>query len=245
MAAVDEPVAFERLLPAGAPASATEIAEAAFAGADGLRLVLNMVSTLDGRAAVGGTTRPLGGPADLDLLLELRAAADAVLIGTGTVRAEGYDRLVQRESRRARRRAAGRTEDPLAVLVSRSGDVPWEAGLFAAPAQPVLVYADATPPPGIAAPLEVAEPRDLPAVVDDLRARGVRRVLCEGGPGLNRALFSAGLVDGMCLTLSPVVTGDEEEPAIVSGGALADLVGLRLDGVARHGDELFLRYGRV
>ena len=54
----------------------------------------NFVTTLDGRAALDGSTRPLGGPADLEMLLSLRAAADAVLIGPGTVRAEGYGRLV-------------------------------------------------------------------------------------------------------------------------------------------------------
>ena len=54
----------------------------------------NFVATLDGRAALDGSTRPLGGPADLEMLLSLRAVADAVLIGPGTVRAEGYGRLV-------------------------------------------------------------------------------------------------------------------------------------------------------
>ena len=54
----------------------------------------NFVSTLDGRGALNGSTRALGGPADLELLLSLRAAADAVLVGPGTIRAEGYGRLV-------------------------------------------------------------------------------------------------------------------------------------------------------
>ncbi len=238
---------FEDLLRGGAPATASELAEAAGAtppGAPGRpALYLNMIATLDGRAAVGGTTRPLGGEADLELLLELRASADAVLIGTGTVRAEGYDRLVRRAERRERRRAAGRAEDPLAVVASRSGDVPWDAGLFADPGQPALVYADAHPsavPPHV----ELAPPRELPAMLEDLRARGIHRLLCEGGPGLNRALFAAGLVDALCLTLSATITGDEREPTIVSGGALPEPGRLRLAGVARHGDELFLRYAR-
>ena len=54
----------------------------------------NFVTTFDGRAALDGSTRPLGGPADVEMLLSLRAVADAVLIGPGTVRAEGYGRLV-------------------------------------------------------------------------------------------------------------------------------------------------------
>ncbi len=242
------PVAFERLHPPGPQATASDLAEDATSGAarQGARpfVYLNMVASLDGRAAVGGSTRPLGGDADLELLLELRACADAVLIGTSTVRAEGYDRLVRSSERRARRVAAGRNPDPLAVLVSRSGHVPWDAGLFAAPEQPVLVYTDAGPPRPVAAPLEVAPSRDLPAVAADLAARGVRRLLCEGGPSLNRALLEAGLVDALCLTLAPVLTADDTEPTIVGGGALRAPESLRLAAVARAGDELFLRYER-
>ena len=64
------------------------------AGEDRPHTFFNFVGTLDGRAALDGSTKPLGGPADLEMLLSLRAAADAVLIGPGTVRAEGYARLV-------------------------------------------------------------------------------------------------------------------------------------------------------
>ena len=91
----------------------------------------NFVTTLDGRGALDGTTRPLGGAADLEMLLALRTAADAVLIGPGTIRAEGYGRLVGPERR---------PEPPPAVLISRRFDFPWEAGLFAAADQPVLIY---------------------------------------------------------------------------------------------------------
>ena len=65
------------------------------------------------------------------MLLALRAAADAVLIGPGTVRAEGYGRLVSPQRR---------PSPPPAVLISRRFDIPWEAGLFAAADQPVIVY---------------------------------------------------------------------------------------------------------
>ncbi len=240
-------MSYERLHPPGPPASAAELAASTRAPAGWTRerpyVALNMISTLDGRAAVGGSTRPLGGEADLELLLELRASADAVLIGTGTVRAEGYDRLVKRPARRERRSAAGMAEDPLAVLVTRSGDVPWEAGLFAAPEQPVLVYGAAAAP-DVAAPVELAPAMELPEILADLFARGVRQLLCEGGPGLNRALFGAGLVDALCLTLSPTVSADDREPAIVGGGALDALVTFELASVARSGSELFLRYAR-
>ena len=102
-----------------------------------------MIETVDGRAARDGRSATLGGEADLQRLLDLRTIADAVLIGTGTLRAEGYARLVRSEERRARRLADGLAEDPLAVILSRRFDMPWEAGLFQAPEQPVLIYTGA------------------------------------------------------------------------------------------------------
>lgn len=209
---------------------------------------VNMIATVDGRAARDGRTDTMGGDDDLELLLELRAIADAVLVGTGTLRAEGYDRLVRREQRRERRVAAGYAEDPLAVILSRGFDVPWEAGLFQAPEQPVLVYAgpDAGEPPAVPAPVEVVrlEVPGLTEMLADLRARGVRALLCEGGPKLHRALHAAGVVDELFLTIAPLVTGDEDEPAIVAGGRLPEPVELELRWVIRSGSELFLRYGR-
>jgi riboflavin-specific deaminase-like protein len=241
---------FERLLPAGPDVSAADALDAAglraLAGARRPHVFLNFVETLDGRAALDGSTRPLGGPADLEMLLALRTAADAVLIGPGTVRAEGYARLVGNPQRRERRVAAGLAEDPPAVLISRRFDIPWEAGLFAAPEQPVIVYtsADAPEPPAVAAPVEIVRLGACTpaAALADLRARGVRALLSEGGPTLFRALLGDGLVDELFLTLTPMLTGDGAETGILTGPRLATPARLRLQWVLRAGSELFLRY---
>jgi riboflavin biosynthesis pyrimidine reductase len=241
---------FERLVPAGEPVVAADLLdEIGFherAPDDRPYLFMNFVATLDGRAAVDGHTKALGSAADLDMLLSLRATADALLIGSGTLRAEGYARLVGNEERRARRRAKGLAEDPTAVLISRGLDLPWEtAGLFKAPNQPVLVYtsSDGQPPP-VAAPLELVrldEPTPT-AVLADLRRRGVRALLSEGGPRLHRSLLAAGLVDELFLTITPMVTSDELEPTIVAGGKLPAPIGLELLWVLGAGPELFTRY---
>ena len=235
---------FQRLDAAGGPRAASEhLAEAAFGSlARDARphVFFNFVGTLDGRAAVDGSTKPLGGPADLEMLLSLRAAADAVLIGPGTVRAEGYARLVG---------PARRPTSPPAVLISRRFDIPWEAGLFAAADQRVIVYgpADAPEPPSVAAPVEVVRlPECTPAAaLADLHARGIRALLSEGGPTLFRALLADGLVDELFLTLTPVITGDGDELSIVEGGRLPDLARFGLRWVLRADDELFLRYAIV
>jgi riboflavin-specific deaminase-like protein len=206
---------------------------------------VNMVATVDGRVTIDGRSQALGDEADLATLLELRALADAVLIGVGTLRAEGYDRLVRDEERRARRRAAGQAEDPLAVLISRSLHVPWDAGLFAAPEQPVIVYTQSDgPAPEVAAPVEIVRlPAATPAAAfADLRARDVRALLCEGGPTLNRALLAAELVDELFLTLVPQLVAGEGDRGIVGGPLLDRPANLQLLHALRHGDELLLRY---
>ena len=101
------------------------------------------------------------------------------------------------------------------MLISRRFDIPWEAGLFAAADQPVIVYTsiDAGPAPDVAAPVEVVRLAQCTpaAALADLRARGVRALLSEGGPTLFRGFLAAGLVDELFLTLTPLLTGDEDE----------------------------------
>lgn len=240
---------FTRLDAPGGSATAAEFLGEVAAGARGRRapyVLLNMVATIDGRAALDGSTRRLGGPADLEMLLELRVLADAVLIGAGTVRAEGYGRLVRSEARRERRAAGGLSPDPLAVVVSRSLDLPWDAGLFADPDQPVLVYtAGDAPVPPTRSPVEVVvlDSPEPGAVLADLRRRGVGVVLSEGGPTLNAWMLDAGAVDELFLTLTPLLTGHTHEPTIVGGAGLTAPTGARLEWLLRHQDDLFLRYG--
>jgi riboflavin-specific deaminase-like protein len=208
-------------------------------------LFLNFVASVDGRAQFEGRTAGLGSEADTLLLTELRAVADAVLIGTGTIRAEGYGRLVRNPDRVSRREAAGMAETPTAVLISRSFDIPWKAAIFDAADQPVIVYtgADAAPPE-VAAPLEVVRLDDCSpeAAFADLRARGVRSLLCEGGPTLTSGLLEAGLVDELFLTVTPMLSGEPEALRMVEGEGLHEPARLTLEWVLRHDDELYLRY---
>jgi riboflavin biosynthesis pyrimidine reductase len=235
---------FQRLDGGGAPREGSAwLAEAdlgASAGEERPYTFFNFVSTLDGRAALDGSTKPLGGKADLEMLLSLRAAADAVLIGPGTVRAEGYGRLVA---------PARRAASPPAVLISRRFEIPWQAGLFQAADQPVIVYgpADAPEPPEVAAPVEVVrlDACTPTRALADLRARGVRALLSEGGPTLFRSLLADGLVDELFLTLTPVITGDDDEISVVEGGRLPELARFSPRWILRSGDELFLRYARA
>jgi riboflavin biosynthesis pyrimidine reductase len=216
-------VSLERIWPDRAPVTADDlVGDAPRLPPDRPWVSAIMVSSLDGRATLDGTSRALGGPQDLQMLLALRRRADALIVGPGTVRAEGY----------------GPLPCP-AVLVSRSFDLPWEAGLFAAEGQRVLVYTRAEAmAPEVAADVELVAETELAAVLADLRSRGVERLLCEGGPTVNRALIAAGVLDELYLTLSPVISGDMG-PSIVAPGASAALA---LRSVATADGDLYLRY---
>jgi riboflavin biosynthesis pyrimidine reductase len=235
---------FERLTGGGTFSAAELLGEADLASlAPDARpyVFFNFVATLDGRAAIDGSSRALGEAADLEMLLGLRIVADAVLVGPSTVRAEGYGRLLSPQRR---------AEPPLAVLISRRFDIPWEAGLFAAADQPVIVYgpADAGPVPAeVAAPVEVVRLDECTpaAALSDLRARGVRALLSEGGPTLFHGFLAAGVVDELFLTVSPLLTGDEGQTSLLSGGRLVDPARFALSWALRAGDELFLRYANA
>jgi riboflavin biosynthesis pyrimidine reductase len=238
---------YERLRPAGPPDDAEDLLREARLGDsapdDRPYLFMNFVESADGRATREGSSRELGSDADLGMLLALRTVADAVLVGTGTIRVEGYGRLCG-EERRARRAAAGQAPDPPLVIFSRRFDVPWDASLFEAAEQPILIYT-AVPGevPDVAAPVEVVllEPYSSAAALADLRARGVRALLSEGGPTLFRGLIGDGVVDELFLTLSPELVGGEER-RLIPGPPLDPVIELSLQWALQAEGELFLRY---
>jgi riboflavin-specific deaminase-like protein len=218
------------------------------------RVLLNMVSSVDGRATLQGRSGPLSGPADRSLFHALRAAADGVLVGAGTVRAERYGRIIADPDVRRLRSERGLAEEPLACIVSGrlalDGDIP----LLATPeARVAIVTASHATVPDAEAQIEYVRSEragvlDLPMALLELRERfGVELLLCEGGPHLSANLFAAGLVDELFLTHAPRLVGGDaaagEALRILTGPELDPPVELELLGLLRSGSELFLRYG--
>jgi riboflavin biosynthesis pyrimidine reductase len=260
-AIASEPLTLKRLLPPDTPATAEEIVEGF--GLDALAgsgppsrpyVVLNMVSTVDGHATLGGRSGGLSSRADRELFHGLRMAVDAVIAGAGTVRVERYGRIIPDESRRRQRVEQGRSEEPLACIVSGrlalEGDIP----LLADPAAKVAILTSSTASlPASAAEIYYIRAErdgllDLPAALAELRERfAVRTLLCEGGPHLNMQLLEAGLVDELFLSLSPQLTGGEETAGnealrILAGPQLEPPVELALLSVLEQDSHLFLRY---
>jgi riboflavin-specific deaminase-like protein len=208
-------------------------------------VALNMIASVDGRIAVGGRSAPLGSPADRALFHALRARADAVMAGAGTVRIERYGPIVRRAEVRERRRAEGLPAQPLAVIVSRSLSIDPSVPLLADPDSTVVVITPAGGElQGCAARIEYVRTATLRDGLAELRERfGVRRILCEGGPSLNGSLAREGLIDELFLAIAPLLVGDTEGArAIVENGAPGTPVPLELRALLAHEAQLFARY---
>jgi len=193
---------------------------------------LNMIASVDGATAVAGRSGGLGGVADKHLFAVLRSLADVVLVAAGTVRAERY----------------GPGTLPIAV-VSRSCQLDWQSRFFTeATFRPVVVTVEAAPQENRDHAAEVADVvlagRDdvvLAVALDALAARGARSVLAEGGPTLNGHLAGAGLVDELCLTVSPTLAGGDAK-RIVAGADLPAPTRMELQSLCEEDGFFFLRY---
>lgn len=243
----------ERLLPNPGPTTVSEqlrefdpVALAAAAGCtERPYTYTNFALTLDGHATVEGRAGPIGSATDLEMLVGLRATADAVLVGAGTLRAERYGRMVRDPTKRAVRERRGLPHDPLAVIISGSLDLPWDIRLFTDGGGRVLIFtASDEDPPETATPVRVIRHEgrvDVPEALRHLRVeRGIRGLLCEGGPALHAQLLAAGLVDELFVTHGPLLAGGMG-PGLTTG-LPEGIVDLELEWLLHEENELFARY---
>lgn len=184
--------------------------------------MINMVASLDGRAAVDGKAASLGSPTDRALMRALRARADAVMTGAGTIRAEKLTLTIPEDLARSRE-ARGLAPQPLAVIATTTGDdIPLEKNLLGSSPDNLLILTSTGIPKERSAilssyasveavPKEPASDRlDPKQALITLKERyDINMLLVEGGPALNHALVSAGLVDEIFLTLAPKLLGGE------------------------------------
>ena len=210
--------------------------------------LVNFVTSADGRATVGGGSARLGDDGDRAMFHGLREQADAVIAGTGTIRTEHYGRIIGKPEQRERRVQRGLSPEPLACVVTRSGDLPLDAPLFSeAEARAVIFSPNEVDVSACAAQIDVVrlDPGELTLTTAMRRLRtdySTRLLLCEGGPALFGGLLHERLVDELFLTFAPKIVGGGQGPTISSGPELAEPRGLELIwSLERHG-SLFLRY---
>jgi len=220
---------------------------------------INMAMTADGKIATANrAVTTFGSKRDLEHLHELRATADAVMCGARTVEqsnatlGNGGDRFTRLRQRH------GLSPHPVRIIVSGSGSISPDAAVWTKRFSPLVVLTSERSPQtklkrlrSLADEVWVSPGRevDFPAAFAWLRKQfGVNRLLCEGGGELNDALFRAGLVDELHLTLCPRIFGGRTAPTIADGtgfAALAQAARLELASIRRNGDELFLVYRAV
>jgi riboflavin biosynthesis pyrimidine reductase len=202
-----------------------------------------MVSSANGVSSVQGRASGIGGAADRKAMRQIRSRVDAVMVGAGTLRAEKLNLGIDDNS----------ITQPLAVIVCGQEPPPISANLLREPSQRLLLIV----PEGaseayagyVAEDIEVVPIRetkepgrlDLTRAIRELCRRfEIRHLLAEGGPSINGALFSLGLVDELFVTIAPSLLA-------TTGGHLAaveegDSHRLRLLSTTTVGDEVFLRY---
>jgi riboflavin-specific deaminase-like protein len=212
---------------------------------------MNMVSTVDGKSALGTSAAGIGSRTDALLMRQVRASVDAIIYGAGTLRAELVDPRVDPD-RVQQRIARGLSPQPLAVVVSGSLELePTNRIFVSGPTGTAIITTSAAPETrrqqlARYAKLIVQESPgvDLSAALRVLHERfGIRRLLSEGGPTLNQSLLDAGLIDEVFWTIAPKLAGghgrnliDGEEPTR-SIRAMLELVSL-----FEHAGELYSRY---
>ncbi len=212
-------------------------------------LALNFVTSVDGRVTVDGRASGLGSVVDRAVMRQLRARADALLVGAGTVRAEAIDPRVPPELAQARE-ASGRPPQPLLILITASAALPDRKFLHLRDVRKLVLTvgsADVVSLRRTAPDIEIVVLSDncieLPDAMRYLRSRGVASVVCEGGPTLAGGLVAAGLVDELFVTVAPALVGGPglrliESPLGVSLGKIP----LDLVSAYEQNAELFLRY---
>lgn len=214
----------------------------------GPRLRLVLAVSLDGRLApVAGGAAQLGGRGDRRALEEALAWADAVLVGAQTLRLHGSTCLIHQPDLLERRRAAGRSAQPVAIAVSRSGRLPPQLPFFRQPLERWLLAPPASP--AAAAPLPNGFARRIalaswPEALAALAATGLEQMVVLGGAALAADLLAADRVAELQLTLCPRLLGGPHTwlpgPGPLPAGGTWRLVESRSLG----GDELLLRYDR-
>ena len=214
---------------------------------------VNMAMTVDGKITSASREYPaFTSGQDKKSMDRLRAEADAILVGAGTVRADDPPMSVRDPEMLDYRRSLGKPDDIRTVVVSSSLDLDPGSRFFSSSGSDRIIATVEDAPEdrahslaGLAEIWKLGRGRvDLVGLLSKLRERGVERLLVEGGGELNWAFIVSGLVDELYVTVAAVLLGGRNAPTLLEGDgyAMDARVRLKLLSVDRHGDELYCRY---
>jgi 5-amino-6-(5-phosphoribosylamino)uracil reductase len=215
-------------------------------------VLLSCAISLDGYIDDASDVRlMLSGAEDLDLIDELRAGCDAILVGAGTIRADNPRLLLRSQARRNARIATGAPPDPARVVLTASGDLGPTARIFSSGSAARIVYVASAAAADLANRLgdladvvDGGDPLDLTAVLADLARRSVERLLVEGGSSVHTSFLTAGLADELRLAVAPFFVGDSASPRFVGDGSFPWRPGApaELTEVRQVGNDVVLTY---
>ncbi|MCF4119683.1 dihydrofolate reductase family protein [Antribacter sp. KLBMP9083] len=216
------------------------------------RVLLSSAMSIDGYIDDTDEQRLiLSNDEDWERVDSLRAWADAILIGAGTLRSDNPRLRVRSARLRAERRTEGRSESPVRVVLTATGDIDPDAAFFAGDGTDRLVYSDRAGAAksrrrlgSAATVVDAGSPLELAAVLADLEARGIRRLLVEGGGSIHTQFLAQGLVDELHLVTAPFFIGDARAPRFVGPGPFphGPARPLRLAETRPIGDLVYSRY---
>jgi 5-amino-6-(5-phosphoribosylamino)uracil reductase len=193
----------------------------------------------------------LSNAADFDRVDAERAACDAILVGAATIRNDNPRLLVRSPQRRADRVSRGCPPSPVKVTVTQRAHLDRHAEFFASGDGEKLVYCASETVDGardrlgeVATVIDGGDPVALRTVCEDLRARGIRRLMVEGGGTVHTQMLTAGLADELQLVVAPFFVGDSQARRFVGDGRFPWTEGRRatLAEVRQIGDVALLRY---
>ena len=194
----------------------------------------------------------ISGDVDFDRMDELRASSDAVMVGIGTVLADDPSLTVKSEERRAARKADGREENPIRVVVDSHARTPIDADIFKkGEGTRVIAVSGSAPSEKVKALEEMAvvivagEDRvDLPELVVRLKEMGIDRLMIEGGAGLNWGMLSCGLVDEIYCFVGNLIIGGSSSPTLVDGMGFEEkeIMGLEFVSFEKMDDGVVLKW---
>ncbi len=214
-------------------------------------VLLSVATSVDGYIDDASTQRLLlSNAADFDRVDEVRANSDAILIGGNTLRSDNPRLLVNSDERRAARVTAGKSEYPLKVTISASGDLSPDLKFWHFGNDKVVYTTDAAVSKlrerlsGLADVVSTGPTVDFTAMLEDLATRGVERLMVEGGGQIHTQFLAQGLADEVHLAVAPLLVGDAAaprflHPAEYPGGSAHRMT---LLGVQAVGDVVVLRY---